>query len=56
MSKVKLGDMTYADRKNIPYAVLCGSKEIEEGTYTLRNMKTGDQESVDLDKLIEILK
>lgn len=48
--------MTYADRKNIPYAILCGSKEIEEGQYTLRNMKTGDQESVDMDKLIELLK
>ena len=44
--------MTYANRRDIPFVVLVGSKEIEEENYTLKNMKTGDQQSVNLNDLI----
>ncbi len=35
--------MTYADNLSIPYVVLAGSEEIKSGTYTLKNMLTGEQ-------------
>lgn len=44
--------MTYADRKNIPYVVLCGSKEIEASSYTVRNMATGEQSSLSFEELL----
>ncbi|OEK00355.1 histidine--tRNA ligase [Roseivirga sp. 4D4] len=47
--------MTYADRKQIPYVLMIGSREIETGIYTLKNMSTGDQKEVNLDQLIAAL-
>ena len=52
----KMGkQMGYADKRNIPFVVLCGEQELEAGTYTLKNMKTGDQETVCLDNLKSLL-
>ncbi len=47
--------MTYADRRQIPFVVLAGDKEMEAGTYTLKNMGTGDQESLSLEFLSKAL-
>lgn len=47
--------MTYADRKQIPLVVLCGTKEIEAANYTLRNMTTGEQSSVNFEELLTLL-
>lgn len=33
----------YAEKKNIPYAVIIGSKELQEGTCMIKNLKTGEQ-------------
>lgn len=44
--------MTYADRKQIPFVLMIGSREIETGVYTLKNMATGDQKEIALDQLI----
>ncbi len=33
----------YADKKNIPYAVIIGSKEAEEGNCVIKNLGTGEQ-------------
>ncbi len=35
--------MGYADSLSIPYVVLAGSDEIKSGSYTLKNMLTGEQ-------------
>lgn len=49
----KMGkQMTYADKREIPFVVLAGGNEIKAHTYTLKNMKSGEQETVDLDGLI----
>lgn len=48
--------MTYADRKNIPYVVLCGTKEITESNYTVKNMVSGDQFSQSFEELLALLK
>lgn len=36
----------YADKKNINYAVIIGSKELEEKNCTIKNLKTGEQQSI----------
>jgi histidyl-tRNA synthetase len=36
----------YADKKNIPFIVIIGSKELEEKTCTLKNLKTGEQQAI----------
>lgn len=43
--------MTYADKKEIPFVLLIGSREIETGVYTLKNMVSGEQEEVSLEQL-----
>ncbi|MCX2742398.1 histidine--tRNA ligase [Mangrovivirga sp. M17] len=47
---------TYANNKNIPYVVVIGSEEIKSGLLSFKNMKTGDQESLTIDQIIEKLK
>jgi histidyl-tRNA synthetase len=46
----------YADKKNIRFAVIIGSKEIEEKNAVVKNLKTGIQENVGFEKLVEYLK
>src|SRR5699024_5654903 len=46
----------YADKLNIPYVIIIGEEEVENNTYSLRDMKTGEQENISLDKLINCLK
>ncbi|MEL4307546.1 histidine--tRNA ligase [Joostella sp. CR20] len=45
--------MNYANKRDIPFVVLAGSKEIEENTFTLKDMKSGTQSEVNLQTLIE---
>ncbi|MEX0996832.1 MAG: histidine--tRNA ligase [Flavobacteriaceae bacterium] len=50
----KMGkQMTYADKRDIPFVVLAGGNEIKANRYTLKNMKSGEQVTVDLNELIE---
>ena len=36
----------YADKKGIPFAVIIGTKEMEEGTAVIKNLKSGEQQSI----------
>jgi len=47
--------MKYADQKQIPFVVLIGEQELETGNLSLKNMKTGEQQQVPIDKMIQIL-
>ena len=47
--------MTYANKKEIPFVVLAGETEIQNQTFTLKNMETGEQKSVSAEELINIL-
>ncbi len=47
--------MTYANRKEIPYVILAGDNEIESNKFTLKNMETGEQQLVSAEELIKIL-
>lgn len=43
----------YADKKLIPYVVIIGSKELEEGNCVVKNLKTGDQQNIKQSALLE---
>ena len=45
--------MAYANAKHIPFVVLAGDNEIEQGKVTLKNMTTGEQILVSPEDLIE---
>ena len=46
---------THADKRNIPFAVLSGDEEINSSTYKIKDLVSGEQESVNLEELIERL-
>lgn len=41
----------HADKRGIPFAVLTGDEEINNNTFTLKNLATGEQEQVSLEEL-----
>lgn len=47
--------MNYANKRQLPFVVLAGTKEIDHKTYTLKNMLTGEQIEVDFDALTQKL-
>ncbi|AKQ45266.1 histidyl-tRNA synthase [Rufibacter radiotolerans] len=47
--------MAYADQKQIPYVVLIGSEEMASGLLNLRNMRTGEQQSLSLEQILQTL-
>nr|WP_321357457.1 histidine--tRNA ligase [uncultured Draconibacterium sp.] len=48
--------MTYANRKEIPFVILAGDNEMAAQKFTLKNMETGEQQLLDAQELINILK
>ena len=52
----KMGkQMGYADKRKIQFAVLAGSSEMEANTFTLKNMESGEQETLSYNALLERL-
>jgi histidyl-tRNA synthetase len=52
----KMGkQMGHADKRNIPFVVLAGESEMNSETYTLKNMKSGEQQQLGLENLISKL-
>ena len=47
--------MESANRRGIPYVAIIGGNELEQGVVTLKNMVTGEQQTVSTDSLVEIL-
>jgi len=49
---VKVGkQFMYADKRQIPFAVIVGETEMNEGKYALKNLISGEQVLVDFDEL-----
>ncbi len=48
--------LKYADQKGIPYVVIIGPEEVEKNVVTLKNLKTREQETMNVEKMIEMLK
>ena len=46
----------YADKLNIPYVIIIGEDEINNNVVTLKNMVTGDQETLKIEETIEKIK
>ena len=47
--------MTYANNNQIPFVALMGENELKNGVITLKNMQSGDQKSVSLQELKDII-
>ncbi len=45
----------YADKKGIPYAIILGSKELENGTCVIKDLRKGEQTTVNHDALTTFL-
>jgi histidyl-tRNA synthetase len=48
--------MNYANKKNIPFVLMVGSREVEESVFGLKDMETGAQESLSVEGIIAYLK
>ena len=46
----------YADQTKVDYVIVLGEEEIKSRKYSLKDMKTGDQEEVTFDELVERFK
>lgn len=54
--RAKMGkQMTFANNKGIPFVVMAGEDEMTENVFTLKNMESGEQQKLSLEKLIEIV-
>ncbi len=42
----------YADKKSIPFAVMIGSKELSDGTCNVKNLQSGEQQTLNMDELL----
>lgn len=47
--------MKYADKVQVPYTILIGSKEVETGQLGFKNMQTGEQQELTIEAIIEQL-
>ncbi len=48
--------MSYANARHVPFVALAGETEISESRITLKNMATGEQQSLTLDEIIATIK
>lgn len=53
-SKKLAKQFDYADKLKIPYCVVMGERELEQNVVQLKNMKTGEQRSVNSEDLLNI--
>jgi len=54
-SKEKLSNqLKYADRKNIPYAIIAGSDEVNKQKITVKNLCTGEQKILTLEEALTL--
>jgi len=44
--------LDYSDKIGVPYTLIIGDNEVNSGKYTLRNMKTGSQELLEMEEII----
>ncbi len=47
--------MSYANANNIAFVLLAGDREIESGKLTLKNMASGEQQSLSVDEIIKLI-
>ena len=47
--------MNYANDRQIPYVAIVGADEVQNGTIALKNMTTGEQQTLTVDEVIAVL-
>ncbi|MBQ1737041.1 MAG: histidine--tRNA ligase, partial [Muribaculaceae bacterium] len=47
--------MNYANDRKIPFVAIVGADEVNNGTIALKNMATGEQQTLTVDQVIEHL-
>ena len=53
----KIGkQMNYANAKGIPYVIMAGENERNQGVYTLKNMQTGEQQAVTVKDIVRMIR
>ncbi len=54
--QAKIGkQFQHADKRGIPFAVVVGTEEMKNGVYAVKNLVTGEQQTVDFDTLVTVL-
>ena len=48
--------LDYANALHIPFVIIHGQKEVDSGMFTVKNMVTGEQQSVTMDELCKLNK
>ena len=48
--------MNYANRRNIPFVVIMGEEELKSEVFTLKNMVSGEQQKLEFNALLNVLK
>jgi len=48
--------LSLASRMNVPYVLILGQKEVLENSIIIRDMSIGAQETVPMEKVVEIIK
>ena len=48
--------MSYANARQIPYVALVGENEMRDGVVTLKNMTTGEQQTLGIEEAIAAVK
>ena len=55
--KVKMKkQMTYANKRNIPFVVLIGDEELKTETFALKKMISGEQTKCNFSEMIDLIK
>jgi histidyl-tRNA synthetase len=47
--------LDYANKKSIPFTIIIGSDEVTSGLLAFKNMKTGEQQKISIEKIISLL-
>jgi histidyl-tRNA synthetase len=47
--------MNYANKKGVPFVLMIGENEVNEGKYLLKNMTTGEQSKLSLEEIVKFL-
>ena len=52
----KIGkQLSYASQQNIPFVIIVGEDEVANNTVTIKNMKSGEQQTVAINQAIELI-
>ena len=48
--------MNHANKRHIPFVILVGAEEVENNSYTIKDMSSGEQSQVSFEDLLQMLK